>query len=61
MLRGGHTLPKDILHLESKAAEVVQISLDTGGRIDKDLCGDLCTTAPKQRVHQVIDDSEHLW
>lgn len=44
-----------------KAAEFVQISLETGGRIDKDLCGDLCTTAPKQRVHQVIDDSEHLW
>ncbi|CAL8468768.1 g8309 [Coccomyxa elongata] len=38
-----------------------KISLESGGRIDTDLCGELCTSAPKQRVHQVIDDSEHLW
>ncbi len=39
----------------------VQINLETGGCLDTDLQGNLCSSAPKQRVYEVVDDSEYFW
>jgi hypothetical protein len=38
-----------------------QVSLETGGKVETDLCGNLCMSGPKQRVYKVIDDGEHVW
>ncbi len=39
----------------------LQISLGTGGHVDTDLQGQVCSSAPKQRIYDVIDDTEYLW
>jgi hypothetical protein len=39
----------------------VQIDLETGGRIDSNLQNYMCTGAPKQRIYEVVDDSDYLW
>ena len=38
-----------------------QISLETGGQLDTDLHGQVCSSAHKQRIYNVIDDTEYLW
>ncbi len=38
-----------------------QMSLETGSKVDTDLSGSLCASAPKQRTYRVIDDGEYLW
>ena len=39
----------------------MQINLETGGCVEKNLEGQLCSSAPKQRVYEVVDDKEYLW
>ena len=58
---GGLPFRRQRCHLRRKDPTFTQINLDTGGCVEKNLEGQLCSSAPKQRVYEVVDDSEYLW
>ena len=47
--------------VKHKQSATMQINLETGGCVEKNLEGQLCSSAPKQRVYEVVDDKEYLW